>query len=774
MNQYLTEFVKRDGTRVPFDRNKIEKAVSRAMVETQECGPSPDMYARQVTDETIRILLYDFKTGAIVSIEDTQDAVEYALMRLGYRKTGKAYIHYREQHKSIRQSNEALSSSLEEIFGSSALESNMKRDNANVDGNTSMGCMLQVGSVATKYYSSTTSLVTPEQRDAHQLGHIHIHDFDFYPLTTTCCQIDIDKLLKNGYSTGHGYLREPNGIHTAAALACIAIQSNQNDQHGGQGIPNVDYGLAQYVEKSFIKLFKRLLTTALEFSCDLNDSARYIKQCCEDVERGCEKFSVYNITSPDNALRQILAETICEYSGASISIIFPLVNHVARKALKEVEDQTHQAMEALVHNLNSMHSRAGAQVPFSSLNYGTDTSIAGRMVTKQLLLATEEGLGHGETPIFPIQIFKLKTGVNFNPGDPNYDLFELACRVSAIRLFPNFVNLDAPFNAQYYVPGRPETEVVTMGCRTRVMANIYDPSQQTAFGRGNLSFTSINLPRLALFAENSEEVFYHELGKMLDLVARQLLDRYKIQAKKKVANYPFLMGQGVWLDSGKLKADDEVGEVLKHGTLSIGFIGLAETLVALYGKHQAEDSEMQTKGLEIVKFMREFCDNRGKATGMNYSLLATPAEGLSGRFIRMDKKVFGEVPGVTDRDYYTNSFHVPVHYPISIADKIDIEAPYHDLCNAGHIAYVELDGDTAKNPGAFMQVVRYMHDAGIGYGSINHPVDRDPVCGYVGVIDDVCPRCGRREGEGVTPEKLAEIQKMYPTSGDNQYMLGTV
>jgi ribonucleoside-triphosphate reductase len=377
------------------------------------------------------------------------------------------------------------------------------------------------------------------------------------------------------------------------------------------------------------------------------------------------------------------------------------------------------------------------------------------MIIRNVLLATESGLGHGETPIFPIQIFKLKRGVNYDPADPNYDLFELACRCSAKRLFPNFTNLDAPFNAQYYVPGRPETEIATMGCRTRVMGNVYDPGRQTAYGRGNLSFTSINLPRLAIEAGGDEALFYRKLDIILELVAAQLLDRYEIQARKKVRNFPFLMGQGIWLDSEKLSPDDEVREVLKHGTLSIGFIGLAEALVSLYGSHHGQSENAQEKGLAIVRYMNAFCVAKSAEHGMNFTLLATPAEGLSGRFVRIDKKRYGVIPGVTDREYYTNSFHVPVYYPLPAWDKIRIEAPYHALTPAGHITYVELDGDTAQNLEAFIAVVRCMHDAGVGYGSINHPVDRDPVCGYVGVIGDVCPRCGRRGGE--TFERIRRI-----------------
>jgi ribonucleoside-triphosphate reductase len=431
-------------------------------------------------------------------------------------------------------------------------------------------------------------------------------------------------------------------------------------------------------------------------------------------------------------------------------------------AWRETDKATYQAMEALVHNLNTMNSRAGAQVPFSSLNYGTDTSEQGRMVIRNLLLATEAGLGDGETPIFPVQIFKVKEGVNYNEGDPNYDLFKLAMRVSAKRLFPNFSFLDAPFNLQYYKAGDYDTEVAYMGCRTRVMGNVHDKAHETTCGRGNLSFTSINLPRLGIEAKGDLERFYQLLDEKIDLVIRQLLHRFKIQAAKKCRNYPFLMGQGVWIDSDTLDIDDSVGEVLKHGTLSVGFIGLAETLTALTGKHHGQSPASQQLGLEIIGHMRRRMDEEAKKTGLNFTLLATPAEGLSGRFVRIDKKIYGEIPGVTDRDYYTNSFHVPVYYDIRAFEKIRLEAPYHALTNAGHISYVELDGDVCKNPQAFEAVIRCMKEAGVGYGSVNHPVDRDPVCGYTGVIGDVCPRCGRREGEGVPLEKLRELRKKFP------------
>ena len=634
----------------------------------------------------------------------------------------------------------------------------MKRDNANIDGNTAMGSMLQIGAAGAKAYNEAY-LLRPEHARAYREGDIHIHDFDFYSLTTTCCQIDILKLFHGGFSTGHGYLREPNSIQSYAALAAIAIQSNQNDQHGGQSIPNFDYGMADGVAKTYRKAYIRRMKEALEDLLDLEDEMESITAIVTAAEQRCgEKVRMENSAAFDAAV----AVSLVEKYEITAQQAESLIARARKRAWAKTDRDTKQAMEGFVHNLNTMHSRAGAQTPFSSINYGTDTTPEGRMVIRNILLALDAGLGHGETCIFPIHIFKVKEGVNYNEGDPNYDLFRLSCKVSAKRLFPNYTFLDAPFNLQYYVPGRPETEVATMGCRTRVMGNVYDPSRQIAYSRGNLSFTSINLPRLALESRGDERVFYEKLQAMLELVAQQLLDRFEIQANKHIYNYPFLMGQGVWLDSDKLTLKDDLREVLKHGTLSIGFIGLAETLTALYGHHHGESEDIQKKGLEIIGFMRDYCDKKSQEMQMNFTLLATPAEGLSGRFIRMDQKRYGKLRGITDREYYTNSFHIPVWYNISAYDKIRLEAPYHALCNAGHISYVELDGDTARNVEAFESIVRCMHDCGVGYGSINHPVDRDPVCGYVGIIGDVCPRCGRREGEQIPPEKIDELRRMYP------------
>ena len=544
-----------------------------------------------------------------------------------------------------------------------------------------------------------------------------------------------------------------------AALAAIAIQSNQNDQHGGQSIPNFDYGMAEGVAKTYRKAYMRLLKEALEDRLDLEDENGFIKDIVMAAE---ESFGETVRMENHDGFDAAVAEGLLKRYDMTRETADSLIARARKRALKKADRDTYQAMEGFVHNLNTMHSRAGAQTPFSSINYGTDTTPEGRMVIRNILLALDAGLGHGETCIFPIHIFKVKEGVNYNEDDPNYDLFRLSCKVSAKRLFPNYTFLDSPFNLQYYVPGRPETEVATMGCRTRVMGNVYDPTREIAYSRGNLSFTSINLPRLAIESDGDEEIFYEKLHGMLELVAQQLLDRFEIQASKHIYNYPFLMGQGVWLDSDHLTLQDDLREVLKHGTLSIGFIGLAETLTSLYGQHHGQSEEIQEKGLKIIGFMRDFCDKKSQELKMNFSLLATPAEGLSGRFIRMDKKRYGSIPGITDREYYTNSFHIPVWHPISVYDKIRLEAPYHALCNAGHISYVELDGDTARNVEAFESVVRCMHDFGIGYGSINHPVDRDPICGYVGIIGDVCPRCGRREGEQIAPERIDELKRMYP------------
>ena len=744
----LTRIIKRDGREVAFDRSKITDAIFKA---AQVLGGSDYQMAQDLAAQVEAYVEHILGEGAVPTVEQVQDAVEHTLIENGHARTAKEYILYRAERTRVREMNTRLMKTLEDLTFKDAEDSDTKRENANIDGDTAMGTMLKYGSESAKQFYEMYVL-NPRHAKAHMDGDIHIHDLDFLTLTTTCCQIDIIKLFKDGFSTGHGFLREPNDIQSYAALACIAIQSNQNDQHGGQSIPNFDYGMAVGVAKTYSKLYTKNLAKAAEILEDLPDQEEAFKAIKQRVaaETG---LTPRLLRSEDYCAAE--ARYLAEIVGADR--VRRLQEFAVKYAERETDRATYQAMEALVHNLNTMHSRAGAQVPFSSINYGTDTTPEGRMVIKNILLAEDAGLGNGETPIFPIHIFKVKEGVNYNEGDPNYDLFKLAMRVSAKRLFPNFSFLDAPFNLQYYKPGDYNTEVAYMGCRTRVMQNVYDPTREVTCGRGNLSFTSINLPRIAINAHGSVEWFFEDLERKVDLVIEQLLERYKIQAAKKARNYPFLMGQGVWLDSDKLAPDDSVGEVLKHGTLTIGFIGLAECLKALIGKHHGESKEAQNLGLEIVGYLRKRMDDEAKKTGLNFSLIATPAEGLSGRFVRMDQKRYGKIPGVTDRDYYTNSFHVPVYYEISAFDKIRLEAPYHALTNGGHISYIELDGDPLKNLDAFEAVVRYMKECGIGYGSINHPVDRDPVCGYTGIIDEVCPRCGRRDGEGVSLEKLHKL-----------------
>ena len=737
----IKSIIKRDKREVPFNEDKITQAIVKAF--SASGSSNREDTARVLTQEVLRVL--DESGNSTPEVEEIQDVVEDVLMRNGFVQTAKAYILYRAERNRKREMNTNLMRIFHDITFKSAKDSDIKRENANIDGDTAMGTMLKYGSEASKQFYDMF-VIDKEFSRAHKEGDIHIHDMDFYTLTTTCCQIDLQKLFHDGFSTGHGVLREPNDIASYSALACIAIQSNQNDQHGGQSIANFDYGMAPGVRKSFIKRFTCNLNNAILLLCNREDHEEITK----DLIAVCGEPQMDGEAQKADYVKALIEKGIDAETAGKI------MDFTAQKSLEEVDKITYQAMEAFVHNLNTMHSRAGAQTPFSSINYGTDISPEGRMVMRNLLLATEAGLGQGETAIFPIQIFRIKEGVNYNPEDPNYDLFKLACRVSAKRLFPNFSFQDAPYNLQYYKEGHPETEIAYMGCRTRVIGNIHDRDKEISTQRGNLSFTSINLPRIAIRSKGDLSFFFDELERKLDLAVRQLNERFAIQCKKKVKNFPFLMGQGVWLDSDKLDWEDEVGEVLKHGTLSVGFIGLAETLTALIGSHHGETERAQNLGLEIVGFMRGYLDNLSRETGMNYTLLATPAEGLSGRFVRLDKKRFGEIKGVTDRDYYTNSFHVPVYYDISAFKKIKLEAPYHALTNAGHISYVEMDGDVSQNLEAFEKIVRCMKEQGIGYGSINHPVDRDPVCGFNGIIGDTCPHCGRTE-DNVEFERIRRI-----------------
>lgn len=749
--------IKRDGKKTKFEEEKIAIAIKKGFDSIEE-EKYTDKDITKVYESVIKEITKDYKEKKSIKIEDIQDLIEEKLKKYEYTDVYNNFSAYRtlrnKSRELFKEKEHKFLKSIESLGMEDAKNVDAKRENANVDGDTAMGTMLQFGSTLTKEFAKSY-LMKQKFADAHDKGAIHIHDMDFMPMgTTTCCQIDLNELFKDGFSTGHGHLRAPNSIMSYAALAAIAIQSNQNDQHGGQSIPAFDYYMAPGVVKTYKKNLKQEIYDYLELEGFLN----FIK--FNKIEKEIDKITTidYDISNLDSFAKE--EERVLK--------IFRLAN---KKALKKTDRMTYQAMESFIHNLNTMHSRAGAQVPFSSVNLGTDTSSEGRMVIKNFLLATDSGLGRGETPIFPVSIFKVKEGVNYNKKDPNYDLFHLACEVSAKRLFPNFSFIDAPFNKEYYKEGDYKTEVGYMGCRTRVMGNIVDPNKAITPGRGNLSFTSINLVRLGIkhgILNNDKpdlEGFYKELTEMMDLVKEQLLERFDLQCTKKVYNFPFLLGQGIWIDSKNLKNNDRIKRVLKQGTLSIGFIGLAECLKALIGEHHGESKKAWDQGYEIIKFMRDKCDEYSKECKLNFTLLATPAEGLSGRFTAIDKSIYGKIKGVTDREYYTNSFHIPVHYKTTIDKKIKAEAPFHALTNAGHITYVELDGDPTSNVTAFEKIVKQMKEAGIGYGAINHPVDRDPVCGFTGVINDICPGCGRTERDGVKFERIRRI---------TGYLVGTI
>ncbi len=738
--------IKRDGKKVEFLGTKIAVAIKKGFDATNN-----EAYTEESVNKVYRKVLdkieKNYSDEKFIKIEDIQDMIEDSLRNMEFQDVLESFSRYRERRNESRKvffsRQHKLAKAIELLSLKEAKEEDSKRENGNIDGNTAMGTMLQYGSTISKEFAKSY-LMNKKFSEAHDAGEIHIHDMDFLPMgTTTCCQIDLTELFKDGFSTGHGHLRCPNDIMSYAALAAIAIQSNQNDQHGGQSLPAFDYDMAPGVLKTFKKQFKQILYDFL----DLNEIVGLVK--FDHIVKEIDKLKTMDID----------IEVFENYYKESKQVE-RIFRKAYDKALAKTDRITYQAMEAFIHNLNTMHSRAGAQVPFSSVNFGTNTTPEGRMVIRNYLLATDAGLGKGETPIFPISIFKVKEGVNYNPEDPNYDLFKLSCKVSAKRLFPNFSFLDSPFNLQYYDPNNYKTECAYMGCRTRVLGNVANPDKEIVAGRGNLSFTSINLPRIGIkhgkvtLGKPDMKGFYKELDEKLELVKDQLLERFEIQCSKKVYNFPFLLGQGVWIDSKGLKNNSRLKPVLKNGTLTVGFIGLAETLKALIGKHHGESKEAEKLGLEIVKHMRDKMDEYAKEYKLNFSLIATPAEGLSGRFTAIDKSIYGKIKGVTDREYYTNSFHVPVYYNISIKEKLRKEGPYHNLTNGGHISYIELDGDVANNVEAFEKVIRIMHDEKIGYGAINHPVDRDPVCGYTGVIGDVCPGCGRREGEGVPMERV--------------------
>ena len=672
--------VKRDGRKVSFNEDKISNAIRKALISAHPDDKSTSQYEEDLVEKLTRRVVSDIEKQNLEepSVENTQDIIEKVLIQEGMASEAKNFILYRQNRTNVRNYNTDLTKIYRDLTSKSTADMDLKRENANIDANAPMGLMLRFGSEGSKDYVRRYVL-RPEHSIAHSRGDIHIHDLDFYMLTINCCQIGLKDLFKRGFSTGHGFLREPQSIQSAAALCCIAIQSNQNDMHGGQSIPLFEYDLAPYVAISYSKHLCKVICICLR-----NDEADVseVKEYCKELY---DKYDTCLSDEVQSLIKAKVLEVLKKYDTDELDVT-KNVDYIMSEAIKLTERETYQAMEALIHNLNSMQSRAGAQVPFSSINYGTGTQPEHRMIMKNVLLATDAGLGGGETPIFPVQIFKVKDGINTKKGDPNYDLFELACKVSAKRLFPNFSFLDAPYNAQYYKPGHPETEVALMGCRTRVVSNYYDKTKEIIPGRGNLSFTTINLPRLAIEAHGSISKFFESLDKMIYMVFDQLMDRFEIIAKKQVLNYPFLMGQGVWVDSDRLNPEDTIEDVIKNGTMSVGFIGLAECLVALIGKHHGESKEAYDLGYKIIKHMRDLTDKHTVDTGLNFSLFSTPAEGLSGRFVKIDKRLYGSIPGVTDREYYTNSFHVPVYYEISAADKIKTEGPFHALCNAGSIS----------------------------------------------------------------------------------------
>ena len=857
---------KRDARVEDFSSSKLIKAISKCFDEVHN---------------TNQALVYEIansvqnKISDNTAVETIQDLVERELVSRGMYDEAKAYIIYRHDRAKARDANTQLTKIFDDINKIESSELDLKRENANIDTNTSMGTMLKIGTEASKDYN-LKYLIKPKFAMLHENGDFHIHDLDFYSITMNCLFIPLAKLLKSVFNTGHGTVREPQSIKTAANLACIVLQSNQNEMFGGQAFPTFDYDLAPYVAKSFANHLRECLNDYFDSEDTEKDFKNILTK--EITDKIYQKYNTILNDTSKSELRQLLPNVSPE-----------VFEKMYNRALVKTDKETYQAMEALIHNFNTMHSRClpadeiivaadgdtninklkvndyvlsfnvntqryeykkvkrvldngekellllvlengqrlrctpdhklytskgyveaqyatdvltkdgfssivfmknditeevydievednhnfcvkdknsdnfvvvhncGAQTPFSSINYGTCTSEEGRMIVKNVLLATDKGLGRSETPIFPVQIFKLKRSVNTQPDSKNYDLFKLAIKTSAKRLFPNFTFCDSPFNAQYYKEGHPETEIAVMGCRTRVIGNTYDKDHEQVTGRGNFSFNTLNLPRLGILAKGDLKKFFNDLDNLIDDAIQQLKDRFDYIGNKHVYNYPFLMGQGVYLDSDKYGPNDTIREILKQSSISVGFCGLAECLVALTGKHHGESKESQELGLKLIRHIRKRMDEESKKTGLSWSCFATPAESTAGTFLRKDRKIFGVIPGVTDKDYYTNSFHVPVYYKTSITHKIDVESPYHEICNAGSISYIELDGDPNKNLDAYEAIVRYAAKKNLQYFSINTQNDQCPVCGYLGIIGDECPHCGFREDSGVSVEHLKEL-----------------
>ena len=699
------KIVKRDGRKVDFERDKIVKAVLAAFEEV-DGEITPD--AKHKSSEIASYI--NSLEESEISVEQIQDIIESKLMASKRKDVARAYIIYRNHRNRLRKSKTYS------VFNSivNAESNDVTKENANMNAETPAGMMMKFASETTKAYTDD-ELISSEAREAVDNNYIHIHDKDYYPTKSlTCLQHPLDRILNNGFRAGHGSSRPAKRIETASIIGCISMETVQNEMHGGQAIPAFDYYLAPYVRSTYIEEVKKLM----EFT-------------------GQDYTALF-----DTKIDDYIKESLDELTGQ---------DRVKQQAINKTVDRVHQSMEAFIHNMNTIHSRGGNQVVFSSINYGTDTSAEGRCIIREILNSTYDGVGNGETPIFPIQIWKLKKGISAVEGDRNYDLLKLACKVTARRFFPNFINLDAPFNKNELWheddPQRYLYECATMGCRTRVFENKH--GETSSIGRGNLSFTTINIVKLALecmdIADYDEKIktFYDKLDKYTDITARQLYDRYCFQRTAFKSQFPLLMA-GLWNGSEKLNKNDKVEDLLKQGTLGVGFIGLSECLIALTGKHHGESEESQKLGIEIITHLRDRVKMWADEYDLNYSVLATPAEGLSGKFTKQDKKDFGVIEHITDKDYYTNSNHVPVWYHCTIKHKAEIEAPYHPLTLGGHIFYVELDGDATHNPEAVLHVVDIIRDNNIGYGSINHLRNRCLDCGWESAVKDLkqCLNCG--------------------------------
>ena len=751
--------IKRDGIVTEFDIERIINAIYKANLETKELDVSTieEFKDNHIVKSIIAdIIKYYSSSKEDIHVEKIQDLVEENLIRFNLNKTAKAYILYRDKRSKVREASSYIANTIAEFTYKDANENESARSNANINADTAAGTMLYYGSETSKWFTRT-QLLKPHLAKLHDEGYFHIHDLDYFAIgNTNCLQIPLDKLLKNGFDTGHGYVRSPSNIKTAASLACIALQSNQAEQYGGQSLAAFDFALAPYVAKTFIKE----LCKVVELDIVGESSVEELKEELTELSNEC------SLLSNPNKVIELLNSYFYDweddeailYEWSENTYQYKRLKKYFDKALERTDKETYQAMEALVHNFCTMHSRAGNQICFSSINFGMDTSEEGRMVSKNLMLAQEAGMGNGETAIFPITIMSLMEGYNFNPGDPNYDLFKLSCRVSAKRLYPNWQNNNAPYNKKYFKPGNPDTITSVMGCRTRVIGNAWNPDRETTSGRGNLSFVTINLPLLAIESHGDIDLFFNKLDTMMDNAQEVLMDRYKIQSNKKAKNFPFLVMQGLMMDGEKLDPEDKLGDTIRNGTLSIGFCGLSECLTALTGKHHGESEESQELGLRIIKYMRKRMDDEAERTKYNWSLFATPAESVAGRFCKCIKKKYGDLKGISDKDYLTNSSHVDVAYNCSMTHKVNVEAPYHELCNAGAIGYLEMESDPLQNLEAFENIVKYMCSKDMGYIAISHPVDRCPVCHYVGIIGDTCPQCGRTEDGWPSRAKLEELR----------------